>query len=325
MKRFLLIFLCILSANTINAQLGFGKPEDIKKVREVTLLVVLKTEDAKTVKKLAKKKDPSKLEEYKSDIVAYNTDLKAAISSTWTFSENVKYITDEELEEYDSKSNKGKYAIFRQLVDKGDNGTSLLKYDGVITTYAYGVLLAGKSKPVYAYMFSTLLPNEADFKFILQQIQNYLDGRAKAKETKMTRKDMMAELNERAVEVKGKTLLVDRTDLAEGLEEKFGSIYKHDHKLTDKAEIDQAILEKNADIAYVKIVPVGQITGVNGGVKASKMLHVQYVIDAADGRIMAFSAPGGLGLGGVAGTLMRDGKSVMKEKDLKKIVEAIGN
>lgn len=55
-------------------------------------------------------------------------------------------------------------------------------------------------------MYTTLLPNEADFKFISQQIQSYL----------------------------------------------------HPYKIASKEEIDNAILTDAKDLAYLKILPVGQ-------------------------------------------------------------------
>ncbi|WP_282161387.1 hypothetical protein [Ulvibacterium marinum] len=322
MKKSILILLFILTFNHINAQLGFGKIEDINRIKEVPLLVILQEKSEKTIKKITKSKKAD-INQYYSDIESFNTAIRDGFENSWVFSNKIKFITTKELETYNSKSNKRKYAYFQLLIDEGDDGFSLLESKGLITTYNYALYLTGQKKPVYSYMYSSNLPNSADFKFISQQIQNYLVGREKLKSGKKSRKEMVAEFNKNAHEIKNKTLLLNKEDLTENLIDEIKNIYKYDYKITTKDEIDKAILNNDESIAYLKVVPMGQATGSTGPIKVSKLLFLQYIMDAKNGQILTFIRPSSMGLGGTLGTALKDSKSKMKIKDLKKIIKAI--
>lgn len=324
MKKPILILLIIFTFNHINAQFGFGKIEDIKRIKEVPLLVILQEKSEKTIKKINKSKKGD-INQYYSDIKNFNTAIKEGFENPWVFSKEIKFITTQEFETYNSKSNKRKYAYFKLQIDQGDNGFSLLKSKGLITTYNYAIYLTGEKKPVYSYMYSSDLPNSADFKFISQQIQNYLVGRETLKSGNKSRKEMIAEFNKNASEIKNKTLLLDRENLTENLIDEIKNVYKYDYKLTTKKEIDESILSNNESIAYLKIVPIGQVTGSSGALKTSKLMFLQYIIDAKNGEILAFVKPSSFGLGGVLGSSLRGSKRKMKTEDLKKIIKAINS
>ena len=68
---------------------------------------------------------------------------------------------------------------------------------------------------------------------------------------------------------------------------------------------------------------MGQATGSTGPIKVSKLLFLQYIMDAKNGQILTFIRPSSMGLGGTLGTALKDSKSKMKIKDLKKIIKAI--
>ena len=101
------------------------------------------------------------------------------------------------------------------------------------------------------------------------------------------------------------------------------TLYPFKHKVTSKEEIDTAILNNDPDKAYLKILPIGQLTGVSRPVKTAKLMHVQYLIDAVNGEIIAFVSPSKIGLGGSLGTSMKSSKHQMTKKDMEKMVEAI--
>lgn len=118
-------------------------------------------------------------------------------------------------------------------------------------------------------MYTTLLPNEADFKFISQQIQSYLNP----------------------------------------------------YKIASKEEIDNAILTDAKDLAYLKILPVGQISDHSGPLKTSSLIFMQYVINAENGEYLAYVNPSPIQVPGVLGLLVNNNK--LKKNDLQSIVMAI--
>ncbi len=321
-KTILTVLVFILTFNYVNAQFGFGKIEDVKRIKEVPLLAILQTKSEKVIKKISKSKNGD-LEKYYSDIENYNISLKKGFENSWNFSNEVKFITSEELETYNSESNTGKYAYFKIQIEKGDNGFSLIKSKGLITTYNYAIYLTGEKKPVYSFMYSSSLPNAADFKFISQQIQNYLTVRELLKSGEKSKNELKSEFYENAHKIKDKTLLINKEDISDNLIEEIKNIYKYQYKLTSKEEIDEAILNNDKSKAYLKIVPQGQITGSSGPLKVSKLMFVQFIMNAEDGKVLAFVKPSSFGYGGPLGTALKGSKSEMKIKDLESIIKAI--
>ena len=184
--------------------------------------------------------------------------------------------------------------------------------------------LTNKKKPVYSMMYTTLHPTEADLTFIIQQFQNYLISRVELKTGEKSKKEIKAELIENANLLKTKTLLFDEEFVDKNLKEDISSIYKYDYKLTTKEDIDQAILSRNKDIAYVRAFPLMQQSGgKNSVVKLSKLVYVQYVISALDGKILGYAAPSSVGLGGNLGALTRSSNHNTTKKDLEKIIKNI--
>lgn len=302
-NRFFILVLLLIVSNIINAQFGYGKLEDIQKIKEIPLLVVLEKES--------------------DDTKDYNIALKNAFEKNWNFTSEIRIISNEEFKKLNTKANKGKYAYFIKVVHKGDNGFSVIKSKGLITTHDFTLSIIKNKKPIHSIMYPSLIPNEADFKFIIQQIQYYLKGRVDYKTGKKSKKDIMSELSAKAETLKNRILLLDKEDLTPKLIKEIDKIYSYKYKITTKEEIDSAILINNADIAYIKVVPVSQMTGSNSPIKVSKLIHVQYVIDAKDGQVLAYVRPKGFGLGGAVGTALYNSKKMLTVKDLKKIKSSI--
>ncbi|HHC78513.1 MAG TPA: hypothetical protein ENK46_01430 [Flavobacteriia bacterium] len=302
--KFLLVFV-LITLNSVHAQFGYGKLEDVQKIKKIPLLVVLEDEN-----------DGAK---------EYNEALQTAFEKNWNFSKEVKVITKQEFKEYNSKAQNGNYAFFKKVIHKGDDGFSQIKLKGLITTHDFTIGIVGNKKPVYSIMYPTGIPNEADFKFMIQQIQYYLQSRVDLKTGKKSKKEMLNELASNAGKIKNKTLLLAKDDLTSKLLNEIDKIYSYKYKITTKEEIDSAILSNDANIAYIKVVPVGQMTGSNGPIKVSKLFHVQYVVDAKDGQVLTYVRPKAFGLGGAVGAAMYNSKKMLTKKDMTKIVKAIVN
>jgi len=321
-KKFLVIIMFLAPFLVAKAQFGYGKFEDVKKVNEVPLLVLLESKNKKTVKKLSKKKN-GMLAQYYSQINQYNEALKKSFEKSWKFSKEIKFIEEDSLEVYDTKENAGKFAFFSKDVQKGDTDSSLLRTNGVITTNSYAVFLIGSNKPVYSVLYTSHTLNEADSKFISQQIQNYLNKRLTPTTEKKSRTKLMLEMNDNAHMVKDKLVLFDKDNLDPDIIYSTSAKYPFEHRVTSKEEIDRAILNNDPEIVYLKILPIGQISGVCRPVKTAQLMHVQYFINAENGEIMSYVSPSNIGLGGSLGTSMKSSKHQMKKRDLEKMANTI--
>ena len=113
-KKFLVIIMLLATFLAAKAQFGYGKFEDVKKIKEVPLLVLLESKNKKTVKKLSKKNN-GMLEQYYSQINQYNEAIKTSFVNSWKFSEKIKFIEEDSLEVYNTKENAGKFAFLLRM------------------------------------------------------------------------------------------------------------------------------------------------------------------------------------------------------------------
>lgn len=278
------------------AQMGYGKPEDIKQVQQKTLLIVLDAPNDAESKKLSKKKED--LAEYEKEINDYNEALKEVFPKTWTFSKNIEFVTPEQFETIlDDKTKSKQYAFFNNVVNRNTFLSSSTNSTGGISrvprTYSHNLGLTDQNKPVYTMMYYTLHPTKGDLVFIIQQIQNYLAMRLEDK----PRKELMADLVVKSALLKNKTLLLDEELTDKKVIDKMAEVYKYKYKITTKQEIDDAILAHNNTVAYIRLIPVAQMIDrpLNKQrsydpptVTTSEMIFTQYIIDAENGEGLSF-------------------------------------
>ncbi|WP_055446168.1 hypothetical protein [Lacinutrix mariniflava] len=324
MKRQILITLItILSFTNIYAQFGMPKAEDANKIQKRTLLVVLDEVDERLKKKINKK--PEKFQKYADEINLYNENLKSAIENTWTFSTEIRYVTQTKfLEIKKDKKQKKLYAYFSNKIQR--NPSRIISdsyYADAPDIYTINIGLADEKKAIHSMMYSTSHPSEADLTFISQQFQNLLTSLQQA-EGKKYRKEMKATMAKNSQKLKTKTLLLDKEFVDKKLISKIDKIYKYDYKLTDRETIDKAILAKDSKYAYVRAFPMFQQNGGNKSIlKVSKLIYIQYVIDAENGEIASYAAPASIGLGGNLATAAKSSNQSTSVKDLEKIVKMI--
>ena len=331
-KSLTLLVLTIFLSFQASAQFGMPKPEDANKIKERTLLVVLDEVNEKLKKKIEKK--PEKFQNYADEINAYNENLKRTIKNTWNFSSDIRYVTKSEFikirkNKKDSKS----YAYFTNNVQRSPD--RLLSSSNSISTpdiYTLDLGLADEKKPFHSMMYTTSHPGEADLTFILQQFQNLLVGLQKSEGKKRpSRKEMKAEFAKNAKKIKEKTLLFDKEKVEKKLLSQISKIYKFDYELTDRETIDKAILSRDSKYAYVRAFPMyqqnssssGNAGKVSVGFSVSKLMYIQYVVDAENGELLAYAAPATVGLGGNLATSTKSSNEKTSVKDLKKIVETM--
>jgi len=284
MKKFFSIILLCLAQNAMFAQMGYGKPEDIKQVAAKTLLVVLDAENPKTIKKLEKK--PEELKQYREDIAAYNAGVKAAFTKTWKFSNEVKFVSAEGLDSIkDDKSKSKLYAYFTPKIHRRQYTINV--GDPVVpNTYTLDLGLTDQKKPVYTMMFSTLRPTEGDLTFVIQQFEGYFKQRL---EKDKSPRELMAEIVAKSPLLKQKTLLIDKDQVNNSLTKNIAAVYKYKYELCTKEKIDNAIINHDAAYVYIKAIPVAQIVDRNltksneMTTLPTDMYYMQYVINAEDG------------------------------------------
>ncbi|MES2485429.1 MAG: hypothetical protein V4581_05680 [Bacteroidota bacterium] len=285
MKKFFSIVLLCLAHNVMFAQMGLGKPEDIKEVAAKPLLVVLDVENPKTIKKLEKK--PLELQQYREDVAAYNSGVKAAFKNTWTFSKEVKYVTQDGLDSImDDKSKKKLYAFFSPTIHRSYSSASAGEA-AIPNTYSLDIGLTDQKMPVYSIMFSSVKPTEGDLTFVIQQCEAYFKQRLEKKDQKT--KEVVAEILAKSPMLKEKTLLIDKDAVNKNLVKDIAQVYKYKYELCSKEKIDNAITAKDANYVYIKNLPVLQVADRNltnrkdYAPTVAQMHYMQFVVYALDG------------------------------------------
>ena len=100
MKKTITLIAAFVSVN-LSAQISskfYGNVEEIKQLKERVLVVETLEEDTKIITKLSKKKDDSKLIEYKQKIAEINEKLKEYVLKDWTLNKKIEFKTTTEIE-----------------------------------------------------------------------------------------------------------------------------------------------------------------------------------------------------------------------------------
>jgi hypothetical protein len=313
LKTALLVIVLLILKEKSNAQFGMGKVEDIKDLQTRTLVVVLRKEDPKTVKSLAKK--PNDLKNYQKNIENYNTNFKLAMEHSWPYKQEFKYVgltsdtwqhaAKDEIEKALEKKDKDHYAYIMQTASNYSYRTySNGFYQRDVTGLLLSSLVVGfgdKNMAVGEMKLPFVDPSEADFIYGIQQMMSYFDYRLNEK----SRKELKAEMSKNSLKLKEKTLLLDKELLEKGLtEQEIKTVYPYPFKITDRAEMDEAIINKDNKYAYVQVVAVSASTAgkqskgagtgpVVTGFTKSSLTYLQYVVDAQGGTILGYAGGGG--------------------------------
>ncbi|RRO24484.1 hypothetical protein [Flavobacteriaceae bacterium 14752] len=313
-KKGLILVFVLATSFTLKAQMGFGKPKDIRALKERILLVGIKTPNEKKVKKISRK-NPEELKAYKQSIENYNNAIKMAFNQNWDLSKSVEFISQEEIQEISKdKKRKDQYGYFKTFIRIAPLSSSI----GSLPQYTYEIGLLDKKKPIYSFQYDSYENfNEADAIFIKQQMYHYLKNRLKKDRENLKRKDLKKALLENTKKLKNMTLYLDQDLISSELKNKIQSVYPYEYEIVDKSKIDEAIVKKSEGFAYVKAVPLIQISKNTGYVKISKRKYFQYFVNASNGELLALVTPG-MSIGIVGG-----GNSKLSANDLKGIVKDI--
>ncbi len=148
----LAVLTLLFTSSMAQAQFSYGQFSDIENLKEIPLLVVLETPNPKKVKKL-EKKDPEALKNYLAAIEGKNKVLKSTFTNAWRVSDNIKFVTEEELSTYDMKENYGKYAyLTSEIYDKVKWKESK---SGYLAYTNYSIFMLGDFTPIYSKRYAT--------------------------------------------------------------------------------------------------------------------------------------------------------------------------
>ncbi len=273
-KQAILLCAILFFVQFSNAQFGIDRfipsKEDLKTLKEVPLLVLL-------------------WDETNQESKDYNASLKEAMDKEWKYSKEIKYIFASELETYETKQNFKKYAVYANAVQREIKDFKNIEHR--LESTAFIIRLLGVKKQIHHFMTDTPNPNTADMILIAQQIQsglNSFDKYDKSEYKKTTAKSRRLMMQERTKLIKEKTLLIDKENISDKAINRLEKKYKYAYKIVSKEEIDKAILEKDSNVAFLKIYPVGQKpTMVNGPtIKITQKLFTQYFFDASNGELI---------------------------------------
>jgi hypothetical protein len=297
-----------LCSSTAWAQMGFGKPKDITTIKSHPLVVILKDEDPKELKKLAKK--PDDLADYKASISDYNQQMQALAPKLWKFSSSVEFKHESDLEALRKVKNSQcgvlKHADFvlaqrHSSVGLGTmaNPANVYYTSEHISALVLEVVGDGDESKVWHVQLAPGPIYTSDIIFSIATLQTYVQSRADGRKGS----EMREEIAQNSKKLPGKTLLIDEEDLRRGLTAADIKLaYPFPYQVVSRSTIEAAAATYDSRYAYVRILPI------------TEGHMAQVAVDAATSDIMGLSLPGGL---------IASGSSVTKG-NLKDFAKAAG-
>jgi hypothetical protein len=188
-----------------------------------------------------------------------------------------------------------------QVITTVGNGVHRYTYDSkVIATLSIDLIEnVGRGAPVFTQNLPNEYPTRGDIALGVQLMQNFMQARLDGKK----RNEISDEADENKALLSGKTLLLDKKDIKNGLTAaQIKATYPYNVKVVEYSEIEAAILERNTDFAIVQIIPL------TVGVPANA--HI--VMSTADGKSLAYYAPIQVSMRGGANSEARIGERHLK-------------
>ena len=311
--KFLLSLVAVVSLHSSAAwaQMGFGKPKDIAIVKSHPLVVILKDEDPKELKKLAKK--PEELADYKASIVDYNKQIQELAPKLWKFSPSVEFKHESDLEALrktkDTQAGVLKHADFILGHRHHYKGAGGMDYSYSSSEHISALVLQvmgdGDDNKVWRVQLAPGPIYTSDIIFSIASIQTYIQSRADGRKGK----EMREEIAENSKKLPGKTLLIDEEDLKRGLTATdIKLVYPFPYQVVPRSAIETAAASYDNRYAYIRLLPL-----VEG-------MMVQVAVDAATSDMMGYSLPSRVPM---VGSLIANGSSVTKG-NLKDFAKAAG-
>jgi hypothetical protein len=285
----------LLQAAAAQAQFGLGKPKEIAVVKSQPLIVILKEEDPKQLKKLASK--PEELADYKAGIADYNAQMRELAPKLWKLSSGVEFKPESELETL-RKAKKTQRPVLRHLSFAlghrhrlgGKPMGSLNVNDYYYTTEQVSALVIdllgeGDENHVGRIQIAAGPVYPSDMIFSLKYLQTYLQARADGRSSG----DMREEIAQNGKRIPTKTLLIDEGDVKNKLTAAdIKQVYPYPYQIVPRTTIEQAVADGDAHYAYIRLLP------------ATETITVQVVVDAANADLLGMSIPSRVQMMGIS-------------------------
>jgi hypothetical protein len=297
----------VLQASAAWAQFGMGKPKDIAAVKSQPLIIVLKDEDPKELKKLAKKEE--EMATYQTYIANYNAQMQELAPKLWSFSPAVEFRHESELPAL-RKAKGPQRAVFQHLNFRATHrhGAGGLAAPGMPSNYYYTseqvsamvlqLLGNGDESQVWRLQIAPGAVYNSDLIFGLRSCQSYFKGRADGR----SRADVKEEIARNGKRLRTKTLLIDEADVKSSLTAAdIKQAYPFPYQIVPRLTIETAAATSDPRYAYIRLLP------------ATESIMVQVAVDAADSELLGYSLPGRVQLMGIGGTGAAIGKGNLKD------------
>ncbi|PKQ45496.1 hypothetical protein [Confluentibacter flavum] len=222
-----------------------NKIDDVKLLKEKPLLVVLAS-------------DGSKLANGN-----FNEYLKKAVNAIWKFSPSVEFISQDAYDallEDETKIHEYAYLDFITFNDVGN-----------APAHSFIVGFTDKRvSPHYVSIYSIDDPyTYGDIFFYITQLHNDLNNTVNLDKKDLKKQNISLYTHISSSAIRDKTLLLDKNDINEDLEEEITNLYGHNYKIVDKDIIDKALTERDTSTIFfrkIMIVPRPIIRSTQGAI-----------------------------------------------------------
>lgn len=316
--KLLVVFILFSMASHVNAQPG--TIEEIEQVMSRKLIVLIEKPHAKVLDEIAKDAEHGSVDDYKKDLIEYNENIKLVAEKFWPYNKaGIQYMTYEEIESL-QKSNSTDYAVLGcvsvrsaliksgYVYEKGLYWIKDIKKDfedrenDIFSQMIINKIEDWGKTPVYQIALFDVFPSKAALVYGIKEIETFFNLRIKKEREGVKIKDERARLVEevtlRAPKIAEKTLLIREEWLDKELTaDNFKQYYPYKYQICDRETMDQIVMNQDGNYAYGVQIPIVLPTlgGTTGNVDPNSKgttLYIQYVMDAADNRPMAFVIPG---------------------------------
>jgi len=263
---YLLMFFALYLANTVTLSAQFPTPAEMEKMKNRKMLVLVEQPEEEIIARL-EKADKGLIAIYKERLETYNSNLKTALQTFWTFQEDVKFVSIEEIKEIKKSKSKEYTVIFTTSISYSgstahdiDWSDDLIKASMVdyhkytqFGTIALAVALIEDygERTITSMPSNRYLPTKTEMACMVYTMNSILLGEIGPPQ--ITLKD----IDKNCPGLKTKTLLINKSNLSDQLsEEKLKSIYPYGLRVLDDKEIDELVFSKTPGIAYLYAYPI---------------------------------------------------------------------
>jgi hypothetical protein len=303
----------------LNAHQAWGQNETLKqREKDFVLVVLFPKRNTEFEEKAKKKNNEAALARYNQQLTDLSNNLKEAVGLIWKLNDNpVQYKNTEDFNYANLTPTEKANTLILTLKSLNTSNISrgqdyMVDKEGSIVYYTPAVDLRGAFTP-WGNIGGL---RKVDMILGVQRVQN--DVR-KTLANEPFDKNAWKKI---PLPLKEKTLFLDKELLKDGLtEEKIKEIYPYSFKIVNSTEIENAILQQIAEVAYIAFIPDPQKAQGDtfGFVTVTKKEYIQCVVSAYDGTDYIDSSTGSR----LKGSVLSDGNAKIDVEDLKRFVKAV--